>query len=129
MSGGQLEFPVISDAEVWRRMLEEIRDTCRADSRGGLKQAAFDLDLSPSELSNALNERDRHDLKIKQLPYFLRRRLTDELPRLIVEACDLRLGEARPLTAAEKLSRLEEALTRAGAAGEAILADAYGRRR
>lgn len=68
-------------------------------------------------------------VRLKHLPYFLRRRLNDTLPRILVEHCKLSLGEPRPLTAVEKLARLEEALGRAGAAGDAILADAFGRRK
>lgn len=97
--------------------------------RVGPSQIAYDLDISGSELSNALNERNRSELKLRYLPYFLSHRLNDDLPRIIVEHCKLTLGEPRPLTAAEKLARLEEALGRAGAAGQAILADAYGKRR
>jgi hypothetical protein len=41
----QLEIGVISDGETWQRILEEIRDICRADSRGGPKQVAYDLDI------------------------------------------------------------------------------------
>lgn len=68
-------------------------------------------------------------VRLKHLPYFLRRRLNDTLPRILVEHCKLTLGEPRPLTAVEKLARLEEALSRAGAAGDAIIADAFGRRK
>lgn len=122
----QLELPVISDAELWQRMLDEIRDVCRAETH---KEVSFALDMTGSELSNALAERDRNHLKMRSFPYFLRHRRSDELLRLMVEFCGRELGAPRPLTAAEKLSRLEEALARAGAAGEAILADAYGRKR
>ncbi len=122
----QLAFPAVGDAELWEQILDAIRDVVRVR---GPKEVAYALDLSPSELSNGLAERDRHEIKLRYLPYFLRARITDELPRLIVEFCGLSLGEARPLTAAEKLERLEAAALRSGPAGQAILDEAYGRRR
>lgn len=122
----QLGLPVISEQETWQRMLKEIRNVCEVK---GPCLVSYALEVTGPDLSNALNERNRTEFKMRHLPYFLKNRLSDELPRIIVDACDLSLGEARPLTAADKLARLEEAIGRAGVAGHAILADAYGKRR
>lgn len=123
----QLGLPVITDASAWHRMLEECR---RIAATVGHGDVAFGLGISEAELSNALSERNRNSLKLRQLPYFLRHRGgSDELPRVVAEVCELELATPKPLSAADKLERLESALMRAGTAGAAILADAYGRRR
>ncbi len=123
---GQLLLPGVSDTDLWQSLLEEIRDIVRLRTT---KEVAFGLDVSPSELSHALAERNRYDLKLRYLPYLLRARGTDELPRIIVEHCGLSLGEPKPMSAAERLERLEAAALRSGPAGQAILDEAYGRRR
>jgi hypothetical protein len=115
----------VSDVDAWQGWLDAIREIVRA---AGAKEAAFRLDLSGSELSNALAERNRCSIKAAHLPTLLSLRSTDELPRLIASHCGLELAAPRPMTAAERLERLEQALLRAGTAGQAILADAYGRR-
>lgn len=122
----QLALPTVGDADFWGQLLDLIRDIVRLR---GAKEVAYALDISPSELANGLAERDRHGVKLRYLPYFLRARATDDLPRLIVEYCGLSLGEPRPLTVAERLERLEVAVRSSGAAGQAILEEAYGRRR
>ena len=119
-------MPGVGDADLWARMLEEIRDIVRLRTP---KEVAFSLDMSASELSNALAERNRCELKLRYLPFLLRVRETDALPRMLVEHCELELGEPKPMTAAERLARLEQAVMRAGAAGQAIIDEAYGRRR
>ncbi len=126
MTGPQLSLPTVTDAETWAQILDEIREIVRAR---GPKEVAFALDISGSDLSNAIAERNRTELKLRHLPYFLHARLNDELPRIIVEHCGLSLSETRPLTAAERLERLEAAALRSGAAGQAILEDAFGPRR
>lgn len=126
----QLAFPLLDDDERWQRMLDEIRGICSAPRNGGKKQVSWDLKIAGPDLSNMLAENNRSELKLRFLPYFLRHRLNDELPRLIVEGCGLTLGEAmRPLTAVEELALLKEACARAGAAGAAIVDDAHSRRR
>lgn len=122
----QLVLPVISEAQVWERMLAEFRKVIEV--RGNF-QVAGDLDIASSTLSNCLAERNGNDFKAKHVPYFLRHRVSDDLPRVLVEPIGYGLKESRPLTAAERLERIEAALGRAGAAGAAILSDAFGGRR
>ncbi len=122
----QLSLPGVGDADLWAQVLEEIRDIVRLRSP---KEVAFVLDISASELSHALAERNRCELKLRYLPYFLRARGTDTLPRLLVEHCGLSLGEPKPMSVAERLERLEAAILRSGAVGQALLEDAFGRRR
>lgn len=118
----QLALPTVSDADLWAEIVESIRDIVRAR---GNKDVAFALDISGSELSNALAERNRCELKLRQLPTLLRLRQDDTLPRVLAKASGLELAAPRPLTAAERLERLEGALGRAGVVGQAILADAF----
>jgi hypothetical protein len=122
----QLELPAVSDADAWAEILDCVRDIVRAR---GNKDMAYALDVSPSDLSHALAERNRFELKLRYLPALLRLRHNDDLPQAIARAAGLELAPARPLTAAEQLERIQAALGRAGAAGAAILDDAYGRRR
>lgn len=122
----QLRFQSFSDGEAWTEWLDAIREIVR---QVGHKEASFALDLAGSDLSNALAERNRFELKARHLPKLLSLRSTDVLPQLIADHCGLELAPLRQLTAAEKLERLEGAIGRAGTAGQAILADAYGGKR
>jgi hypothetical protein len=122
----QLELPAVSDTDSWAEVLDCVRDIVRAR---GNKDIAYALDVSPSDLSHALAERNRSELKLRYLPTLLRLRHNDDLPKAIARAAGLELAPARPLTAAERLERLEAALSRAGAAGQAIKEDAFGGRR
>lgn len=119
----QLEFPTLTDADHWAAILEAIRDICVAR---GSKDVTHALDVAPSDLSHMLAERNRFAFKLYHLPAFLRIRHNDDLPHAIARAAGLELSAPRPLTAAERLERIEAALSRAGAAGQAILADALG---
>ncbi len=122
----QLSLPTISDVELWAQLLEVMRSIVR---ERGPKEVTYALDVSGSELANALAERNRCELKLRHLPYFLRARLNDDLPRLIVEHCGLSLGEPRALTAAEELALIKETLFRSGPLGQAVMNEVYGRRR
>lgn len=122
----QLSLPCVSDGDTWLGWLDAIG---KIISFHGRKEVAFRLDMAPSDLSNCIAERNRTEFKMRQLTTLLRLRVDDELPRLIAGHCGLELAAPRPLTAAERLERLEGALLRAGTAGAAILDDAYGRRR
>ncbi len=122
----QLSLPILSDGETWTEMLEEIRGLCRVRTH---KEVSYALKISAPDLSNALAERQRSYLRMEHLPTLLTMRLDDKLPLIIAGHCGLELAAPRAPTAAEKLERLESAVARAGVAGAAILADAYGRRR
>lgn len=119
----QLAFAAVSDTDAWADILDAVRDIVRAR---GNKDVAYALDVSPSDLSHALAERNRFELKLRFLPVLLRMRHNDDLPRAIARVAGLEIAPARPLTAAERLERLEAALARAGAAGAAIRDDAFG---
>lgn len=121
----QLSFPVVSDAEAWDTVLDAIRDIVRARSN---KEVAFALDIAGSDLSNMLADgRNRTEFKLRHLPILLRLRHNDDLPRALARVAGLELAPVRALTAGERLERLEAALARAGAAGQAISDDAFGR--
>lgn len=122
----QLRFQAFADNEAWSGWLEAIREVVRGV---GHKEASFALDLAGSDLSHALAERNRYELKARHLPKLLSLRQSDVLPQLIADHCGLEFAAKRELTAAEKLERLEAAILRCGPAGAAVLADAYGRRR
>lgn len=119
----QLAIPQVADGDVWAAVLDAVSDIIRAR---GHKEVAYALDISGSDLSNMLAERNRTEFKLRHLPTLLRLRHNDDLPRAIARAAGLELAPARPLTAAERLERLEAALARAGAAGQAIVDDALG---
>lgn len=119
----QLALPVISDADAWAEILDAVREIVRKRSNMAVSHV---LDISGSELSNALAERNRSELKARHLVALLRLRHNDDLPRAIARAAGLELAPARALTPAEQLERLQAALSRAGAAGAAIVADAFG---
>lgn len=123
----QLLFPIVSDDSAWYKWLAIIKDMC---AYHGNKIVAGHLDLNDeADVTHCLREQKRMNFKLRHLPALLRLRLDDQLPALIAQHCDRELAQPRPLTAAERLERLEAALLRAGTAGAAILDDAYGRRR
>lgn len=122
----QLEIPAISELGLWRRILEAVNDICQV---AGSKDVTDALDVSPSQLSHMRCERNGNDFKLKHLPSLLRLRHNDDLPRAIARAAGLELAPPTPLTPAQQLERIQAALSRAGAAGQAILDDAFGRRR
>jgi hypothetical protein len=108
-SQAELPFATGSDADVrWRRLLDVLRATVEEI---GLKQVAYDLDTSPSQVSNALNERDRHHVPARWLIYLARKSRHDEIPWFFAELRGLALTAPPVLTPEEELRRLQEAMT------------------
>lgn len=95
-----------ADAD-WRRVLDAIRDVV---DYVGAKEVAFDLDLQPSALSNALAERDRHP-RADWIPYLIRRAPSLELARALVAPGGLDVVEPPPMTPEQELARLKETLS------------------
>ncbi len=110
--------PAWRASDAWPRVLEEIR---RVVSVITLKEAAHDLDTQPSYLANALAERDRHYLRAEWLLYFVVKDPTTKLLGTIADlaTCDVKRRE--PLTAVERLSRLESAVSDLGPEIEALV--------
>jgi hypothetical protein len=61
--------PAHAGADDWQEMLAWIR---RAVDVVGHKEVAYQLDVQPSQLTDALNERERKDVKAKWIPVLLR---------------------------------------------------------
>lgn len=105
----ELPFGVGSDADrQWTALLAIIRDVV---DEVGLKQCAFDLDVSPSQLSHALNERERHHVPARWLVYFVRRSRHDDLPAFFAQLRGLELVARPTISPEEELRRLKEAMS------------------
>jgi hypothetical protein len=94
-------------SSAWRDLVVEFRRTVDGV---GLKEAAYQLDTSPSQLAHALAERDRHYIRGSWMPYLIQvapdNRSTDILCRLR----GLTVTPAAELTPEQKLERLTRAL-------------------
>lgn len=98
----------------WGEILEAVADVAKTV---GLKQAAYDLDKAPSELTHAIAQRDRHYLYSWQLLYFLDHAPDDELAKLLVgKRYDL--SPKKELEPSQKLERLLEVVE--GEPGESV---------
>ena len=107
---------------VTARVLDVVREVVAAVS---LKQIAYDLDVSPSTLSDALNGREHRPFRLEWLPSILLRASDPQRAALIAELAapvGFDVVRRKVLTAEERLARLEDALrTQLGAAGERLL--------
>lgn len=90
----------------FRRLLRAVVDFV------GVKQVAYDLDVAPSILLNALEERDRHHVRADWLPYLVRKAPNDDLVTFLASLRGLDVVPRRELTDAEKLERLDGVLKR-----------------
>lgn len=111
MSPHQLELgtPKHNDAwQVLRKLLQSAVDQI------GLKQCAYDLDTSPSYLSNCLNERDRHHFPARWLPYLIINSKTDDLLKFLALVGGKSIGPRKQLTDAERVQKLEKAIASLG---------------
>jgi hypothetical protein len=91
----------------WTALLATIRDVV---DEIGLKQCAFDLDVSPSQLSHALNERERHHVPARWLVYLVTRSRHDDLPLFFASLRGLDLVARPVISPEEELRRLKEAM-------------------
>lgn len=118
-----LEFgPDARARECWADVLTAIR--AAIDSIGH-KELAYRLDVAPSLLSEALNERERKHVQARWLPTILllapdphRKAILDAL----AGAAGYEVAAKKVLSPEERLTRLEDALrTRLGKVGEDLL--------
>jgi hypothetical protein len=91
----------------WEQRLALIRE---AVDEIGFKQTAFDLDVSPSLLSHALNGRERHNVPAKWLLYLELKSKRDDLAAFAARERGLDVVPRRVLTPEEQIAGLERAL-------------------
>lgn len=105
----QLELSFDAD-RAWdddRRLLRQMAEAI------GLKTCSIDLDVSPSQLAHALDERDRN-LPAKWLRYLCRHAPIDmvrEYGARLFGQRRLRVVDAPPMTPTEELAALKDALS------------------
>jgi hypothetical protein len=89
-----------------RRLLREVVDFV------GCKEVAYDLDVSPSALLHALDERERHHVRAEWIPYLIRRAPNDSVLEFLASLRGLELVPRKELTPEEELARLKEELAK-----------------
>lgn len=114
--------------EVWSQRLEVLRS---AVNHLGLKEVAFELDVSGSQLSDSLNERDRKRWAaewtdvLKAMLVNKRDDIAADLLRRLLEldvaGTSFAISEEAPLTAEEEAAQLRRELMRFGDAGKAAI--------
>lgn len=108
MAREQLELGFSPDRE-WdedRRLLRRMAEAI------GLQEVAYQLDVSPSQLSHALDERERN-LPARWIRFLVARAPEDLAREYVARIAGLRkwrLVDAPPMTPAEELSALKDAL-------------------
>lgn len=110
MPGDQLLLhyePGAYHAHHWRRVRAEM---ARVFAHVTLKQAAYDLDTTPSHISHAMNERDRKSPRAEWLVYCLTKAPDLDLARAVADTQGLEVSRRAQLTPEEKLDRLEGVL-------------------
>lgn len=118
----------------WNVLWEEDRRLLRQMAeRIGNKVCAIDLDIAPSQLSHALDERDHRNLPAKWIAYLVTNvgELGDEYVRRLAKLRGLDVVEAKPAEPAEELADLKAALAELLGAEirQAILSRAARKRR
>lgn len=93
--------------ESWQHLLVECR---KAVDFVSLKQAAYDLDTSPSRLAHSLAERDRHYLRAEWVPYLIMQAPTDRPVEILADLRGATLAPKVELTPEQQLDRLKRAL-------------------
>jgi hypothetical protein len=109
----------------WAALRKEVR--AAADELDP-KQVAYDLDVSPSQLSHALAERDRH-IPMKWIIYFVERsRHGAKIAAYLAALSGHELTPRRELTPEERLERIERAIAEELGPGvrRAVLERAFG---
>lgn len=115
-------------ANVWQELRRHLRD---AVDHVGCKQAAYDLDVAPSALLHALDERDRHHVRAAWLPYLITQAPDDSAVEYLAALRGLECAPERRRSPAEELADLKAALTESlgPELRRAVLERAKGRRR
>lgn len=124
--GAQLGLPMPAAylAElVWEEVLPLLREI--ADEIGR-KQVAWELDIRRSYLDSILVESGNYETKGRILVYFILRDDKRRVLKKLAKACACEIEPERPLTAEEKLERLERRLQeRWGEEGLKTIEEAY----
>jgi hypothetical protein len=98
----------------WRGLWQEDRALLRRMVDAiGLKQVCYDLDVSPSALLHALDERDRH-IRASWIPYLVARaprELGDAYVERLAAHRGLEVVPAKPRSPEQQLQDLLDALT------------------
>jgi hypothetical protein len=94
-------------AQAWAELLETLN---AAVTHVGRKEAAYNLDTSPSQLANALAERDRHYLRASWLPYLVAVAPSHRPVEILAGLRGLELSPRKPMTPAEELAELRAAV-------------------
>lgn len=123
MSNLDLPFQRDTRAEsAWLRLRKAVYEAVQAV---GVKEVAYRLDVAPSLLSDALNERDRKNFQLRWV--FVVLDLASDAHRRSIAAELAGYGgfditPRKVLTAEERLARLEDALrSKLGKVGESLL--------
>lgn len=95
---------VDADWDVLRELLREAVDFI------GVKQVAYDLDVAPSSLVQALSGADRHHIRAEWIPYLIRRAPNDRIVEHLADLRKLEVQPAKPATPEEELASLRRAL-------------------
>ena len=90
---------------VWDRLRGLLADVVAVV---GVKQAAGDLDTSPSQLKHALAARDRHHMRMEWLPYLIDKAPSDDVVALLASIRGLVVEPEKTLTPAERLAQAED---------------------
>jgi hypothetical protein len=96
--------------------------------RVGLKQAAYDLDVSPSFLSNCLAARASNHVRAEWLAWAVRQPGGEEVARYLAGLAGYDLIPSAPLEPAEELTRLREAMAESLSPEVRAVIDAKARR-
>lgn len=89
-----------------RRLLREAIDF------KGLKQVAFDLDVAPSALLHAIDERERHHFRASWIPYLVANASNDDLADFFAGLRGRETIPAKPVLPEEENAAIKEALER-----------------
>lgn len=76
----------------------------------GLKEAAFQLDMSPSDLSHCLARRKRMHIPIEALPKIVKMAKDNQIPSFIAAIRGLAAVPRETMTPEQRLARLEQAM-------------------
>lgn len=120
--------PAHAGADDWQEMLGWVR---RAVDVVGHKEVAYQLDVSPSQLTDALNERERKDVKAKWIPVLLRL-VPESLEREFFELISKQHGyetpkKRKPRTPDEELREVRRLLSEQAPAVLAFIDKELGR--
>lgn len=104
--------PTHAGADQWKAELEWLR---RAVDVVGHKEVAYALDVQPSQLTDALLERERKDVKARWIPVVLRmvgEAMRREYLQIVVGSLGYRLDARKARTPEEELHAMRAAIAK-----------------